>query len=287
MRTCPRWDRQHVYKKSQIWPRCFLKCQSLVSHKKWTRFSFRRGSRKYPENENCHASYWKKITNISHSLFTFLNSWTVYQRIPPRVNEARHQSAVIDRVAMGLLPATQICGLRMRRECRERFPHPPTSNETVIQRSRHASRHVRHARAVMHVGIAYLWWRGKRSRHSRRMRTRNLTYLARGPLSTCFRIPYRRCSQIATEKPSIIFVPNDLRYMRIVLQYEYHCGRLCRVWSDKIIVVNYYANHVAKSEINADILSSVQSSWSLSKLWLKLKFNLKSLYTSIGLENYG
>ena len=33
----------------------------------------------------------------------------------------------------------------------------------------------------MHVGIAYPWWRGKRSRHSRRMRTRNLTYLARGP----------------------------------------------------------------------------------------------------------
>ena len=36
----------------------------------------------------------------------------------------------------------------------------------------------------MHVGIAYLRWRGKRSRHSRRMRTRNFVYLARGPLST-------------------------------------------------------------------------------------------------------
>ena len=44
------------------------------------------------------------------------------------------------------------------------------------------SLHVRDARAVMHVGIAYPWWRGKRSRHSRRMRTRNFTYLARGPL---------------------------------------------------------------------------------------------------------
>ena len=38
------------------------------------------------------------------------------------------------------------------------------------------------ARAVMLVGIAYPRWRGKRSRHSRRMRTRNFTYLARGPL---------------------------------------------------------------------------------------------------------
>ena len=36
--------------------------------------------------------------------------------------------------------------------------------------SRHASRHVCHARAVMHDGIANPRWRGKRSRHSRRMR---------------------------------------------------------------------------------------------------------------------
>ena len=36
--------------------------------------------------------------------------------------------------------------------------------------------------SVMHVGIAYLRWRGKRSRHSRRMRTRDFAYLARGPL---------------------------------------------------------------------------------------------------------
>ena len=35
----------------------------------------------------------------------------------------------------------------------------------------------------MHVGIAYMRWRGKRSRHSRRMRNRNVTYLARGPWS--------------------------------------------------------------------------------------------------------
>ena len=34
------------------------------------------------------------------------------------------------------------------------FSPPSTSKETVIQRSKHASRHVRQARAVMHVGIA-------------------------------------------------------------------------------------------------------------------------------------
>ena len=50
---------------------------------------------------------------------------------------------------MDLLPDTQNCGLHMRRECRERFP------ATAGKRSRHASRHVRDARAVMHAGIAY------------------------------------------------------------------------------------------------------------------------------------
>ena len=47
------------------------------------------------------------------------------------------------------------------------FSPPPTSKESASYRSRHASRHVRHA--VMHVGIAKPWWWGKRSRHSRRM----------------------------------------------------------------------------------------------------------------------
>ena len=45
----------------------------------------------------------------------------------------------------------------------------------------------------MHVGIAYLQWRGKRSRHSRRMRTRNFAYLARGQFMEIgtFTIPFR------------------------------------------------------------------------------------------------
>ena len=53
-------------------------------------------------------------------------------------------------------------------ECRECF-HSPPPKETAIKGSRHASRHVRHARAVMLVGIAYPRWRGKHSRHSRRI----------------------------------------------------------------------------------------------------------------------
>ena len=65
--------------------------------------------------------------------------------------------------SMDLLLDTQKFGLRMRRECRERFPRYRGLAIT-------ASRHVRHARTVMHVGITKPWWRGKRSRHSRRMR---------------------------------------------------------------------------------------------------------------------
>ena len=47
----------------------------------------------------------------------------------------------------------------MRRECWERFPPSPILKATAGKRSRHVSRHVRDARAVMHVGIAYPRWR--------------------------------------------------------------------------------------------------------------------------------
>ena len=73
--------------------------------------------------------------------------------------------------AMGLLPDTQHCGLRTRRECENVFP------ANAGWRFRHASRHVRLARAVMHAGsltsgFLWSWWRGKRSQNSRRMRNR-------------------------------------------------------------------------------------------------------------------
>ena len=53
-------------------------------------------------------------------------------------------------VPMGLLPDTPNCGLRMRWEYRESFPRHRLQREP------------RDARAVMHVGIANLQWRGKR-----------------------------------------------------------------------------------------------------------------------------
>ena len=50
---------------------------------------------------------------------------------------------------MGLLPDTQHCGLRMRRECRERFPrHRGLAIPTGI------TARACDARAVMYAGIA-------------------------------------------------------------------------------------------------------------------------------------
>ena len=46
-----------------------------------------------------------------------------------------------------------------------KFSPTPTSKETSSYRYQHASRHVRHARAMGHVAIYNLRWRGKRSRH--------------------------------------------------------------------------------------------------------------------------
>ena len=72
---------------------------------------------------------------------------------------------------MGLLPDTQTYGLRMRRECRECFPH-----------------HLKHVPWCMPgsliSGFLWNWWRGKRSRHSRRMRNSQFAYLVRSPLKS-------------------------------------------------------------------------------------------------------
>ena len=72
------------------------------------------------------------------------------------------------------------CGLRMRRECRERSPPPRLSDPDMYQGT-----------CVAHVpgcipgsmtsGFLLSRWRGKRSRHSRRMRNPQFTYLVRSP----------------------------------------------------------------------------------------------------------
>ena len=50
-------------------------------------------------------------------------------------------------------PLTRYLNLRVAHASRT-FSPPPTSKITANKRFRHASRHVRDARAVMHIGIA-------------------------------------------------------------------------------------------------------------------------------------
>ena len=84
--------------------------------------------------------------------------------------------------SMDFLPDTYNCGLRMRRECRESFPrHRRLAIPTCIT-----------ARAVTHVPWCmpgsltrgFLWsrWRGKYSRHSRRMHNPQFHVSGKGPL---------------------------------------------------------------------------------------------------------
>ena len=71
---------------------------------------------------------------------------------------------------MGLLPDTWNCGMRMRWECRERFPHHQLKRKPLV-----SNPGMHHGTCVTHVpwcmsGSLTRGGRGKRSRHSRRMR---------------------------------------------------------------------------------------------------------------------
>ena len=66
-------------------------------------------------------------------------------------------------------PIRKIAGCACAGNAGNIFPATDFKGNRLLA-SRHASRHARHARAVMHVGIANPRWWGKRSRQSRRMR---------------------------------------------------------------------------------------------------------------------
>ena len=69
----------------------------------------------------------------------------------------------------------------MRRECWESFPRHRFQWKPQVS-MHHA---MRHARAVMHVGIANSRWWGKRSRHSRRMRKPQFYISDKRPIKWC------------------------------------------------------------------------------------------------------
>ena len=64
---------------------------------------------------------------------------------------------------------------------RRTFYPPLTTKETASERSRHATRHVRHAHGVMHVGIANPRWRKNVPGIHGACATHIFAYLVRGP----------------------------------------------------------------------------------------------------------
>ena len=88
--------------------------------------------------------------------------------------------------SIGLLPDTQNCGCACARNAGNVFP------VTAGERSWHASRHVRHARAVMHAGIANYRFPLKSPAGENvtgipgACATCNFTYLVRGPCPDAF-----------------------------------------------------------------------------------------------------
>ena len=90
------------------------------------------------------------------------------------------------------------------------FSPPPNVKETAGQRSQHASRHVRHARAVTHAGIANPRWRGKRSRHSQRMRNPHFYVSGKRPI-----VEYVKCVYVVLTKL--------ICYVRWYMEYHVFC----------------------------------------------------------------
>ena len=123
----------------------------------------------------------KPITKISHFLFNMST--------PSRHSPHVHTSHISHTTrSMGLLPDTQICGCACAGNAGNVFP------VTAGKRSQHASRHVRHPRAVMHAGIANQRFPLKSAAGENvpsipgACATCNFTYLVRGP----WRIPHLR-----------------------------------------------------------------------------------------------
>ena len=84
---------------------------------------------------------------------------------------------------MGLLPDMQNCGLRMRWECRERFPRHRCQRKLLV-----SDPDMHHGTCVTHVpwcmsGSLNRGGGGKRSRHSRRMRNSQFYVSGKRPMA--------------------------------------------------------------------------------------------------------
>ena len=103
----------------------------------------------------------------------------------------------------------------------------------------------------MHVGIAYPRWRGKRSRHSRRMSTRNFTHLARGP---------NNLKEIIVSPKECLMKPEG-HFMIRISSYQYIFFSVIRIKRSHCRLISL---HLARS-----CIYNVYSN--MKRLWLQLK----------------
>ena len=133
---------------------------------------------RWPPVNSPHKSQWRGAM-----MFSLICAWTKISANNRDTGDLRPHPAHRDVTVVGLLPDTQSCGLRMRREFRERFPATDFKGHRGLA-IRHPSRHVRHARAVIYVGIANPRWRKNVPCIPGACATLNFTYLVRGPWLT-------------------------------------------------------------------------------------------------------
>ena len=132
--------------------------------------------------------YWFWETEIIHHWNVFKSSRSSVEQIDGLAQDCGNTSALRhrdNRVPMGLLPDTENCGMRMRRECRERFPRHRLQGKPLV-----SDRGMHHGTWVTHVPwcMSGLLTRGGGENVPGipgACATRNFSYLVRGPWSYC------------------------------------------------------------------------------------------------------
>ena len=130
---------------------------------------------------------------------------------------------------MGLLPDTQYRGLRMRRECRERFPRHQLQRKPLV-----SDPGMPHGTCVTHVpwcmsGSLNCGGRWKRSWHSRRMRNSQFYVSGKRPMHIMLIVPYsifgpanHRAGNTANWMPCFITHRESLHEKKSNFQYFFN-----------------------------------------------------------------
>ena len=118
-------------------------------------------------------------------------------------------------LVMGLLPDTSNLGLHMRRECRERFPRHRLKRKPLV-----SDPGIHHGTCVTHVpwcmSGSLTRWRGKRSRHARRMRNPQILRIwSEAHVNIYTKPTFYNSIQNQSNRPSASAVPQNSRCFAI------------------------------------------------------------------------